>query len=229
MAKKVKKTRKELLKEPDEFITLTGKLIRLATDHKTKLTYGLGIILALAIIISGVRFFSMRAEIKAAALLDQSMTEYSNLQADKKPQEVYAAVSPGFQNILKKYGTKNNGKLARLVYANICYEAGNYEQAIELYNTSQKDFANHPMILHQVLSSLGYAYEQKQDYAMAISYFEKITSAPEHGLQDEALFHLGRLYDKMGQPQKSKEAYNKLVSDYPDFIYIDVVKEKIAE
>ena len=228
MAKKVKKTRKELLKEPDEFITLTGKLIRFATDHKTKLTYGLGIILALTIIISGMRFFSIRAENKASALLEQSMTEYSNLQANKKPEEVYAAVSGSFQNILKKYGTKSNGKLARLVYANICYDAGNYEQAIELYNTSLMDFANHPMIHHQVLSSLGYAYEQKQDYATAVSYFEKISSAPEQILRDEALFHLGRLYDKLGQPEKSKEAYNKIISDYPDFIYIDLVKEKVA-
>jgi tetratricopeptide (TPR) repeat protein len=228
MAKKVKKTRKELLKEPDEFITLTGKLIRFATDHKTKLTYGLGIILAMAIIIYGMRFFSMRAENKAAALLDQSMTEYSSLQANKKPEEVYTAVSGSFQNILKKYGTKNNGKLARLIYANICYDAGNYQQAIDLYNTSLRDFANHPMIHHQVLSSLGYAHEQKQDYATAVSYFEKISSAPEQILRDEALFHLGRLYNKLGQPEKSKEVYNKLVSDYPDFIYIDLVKELIS-
>lgn len=228
MAKKVKKTRKELLKEPDEFITLTGKLIRFATDHKTKLTYGLGIILALAIIISGMRFFSIRAENKASALLAQSMTEYSSLQANKKPEEVYTAVSGSFQNILKKYGTKGSGKLARLIYANICYDAGHYQQAIDLYNTSLEDFANHPMIRHQVLSSLGYAYEQKKEYATAISYFEKITSSPDQGLQGEALYNLGRLYSKLGQPEKSKEAYNKLVSDYPDFIYIELVKERIA-
>ena len=57
MAKKRKKTRKELLKEPDEFMTLSGKLIKFAVEHKKQLTYGLGIILALVVIISGVRFF----------------------------------------------------------------------------------------------------------------------------------------------------------------------------
>jgi hypothetical protein len=80
MAKKRKKTRKELLKEPDEFMTLTGKVIGFAVEHKTQLTYGLGIIhktqltyglgiiLALVIIVSGVRFFSIRAEKKASAI-----------------------------------------------------------------------------------------------------------------------------------------------------------------
>ena len=228
MAKKRKKTRKELLKEPDEFMTLTGKLIGFAVEYKTQLTYGLGIILALVIIISGVRFFSIRAENKASAMLDQSMIEYNSLKAQKKPGEVYSAVSGGFQNILQKYAGKNSGKLARLIFANICYDAGKYEQAINLYNTSLKDFETHPMIHSQILSSLGYAYEQQKEYSAAVGYFEKISSAPGQILRGDALYHLGRLYNKLGQPEKSKEVYQKILSDHPDFIYIDMVKENIS-
>jgi tetratricopeptide (TPR) repeat protein len=228
MAKKQKKTRKELLKEPDEFMTLTGKLIGFAADHKTQLTYGLGIVLSVAILISGVRFFSIRAENKAADMLSQSMMEYSSLKTQKKPDEVFNAVSGGFQTILQRYGNKSNGKLARLIYANICYDAGKYQQAIDLFKISLQDFSDHPMIRSQVLSSLGYAYEQQKEYTAAVSYFEKISDAPVQVLQDEALFHLGRLYNKLGQSEKSKEAYNKIISDYPDFIYIDVVKENVS-
>jgi tetratricopeptide (TPR) repeat protein len=228
MAKKKKKTRKELLKEPDEFMTLSGKFFRFAAEHKTQLTYGLGIILALAIIISGVRFFSIRSENKASAMLDQSLMEYNRLRAANKPDEVFNAVSGSFKSILQKYGGKENGKLARLFYANICYDAGKYRQAIDLYNTSLKDFENRPMIHSQVLSSLGYAYEQQQEYSTAVSYFEKVSAAPEQILRDEALFQLGRLYKKLGKPEKSKEAYQKILSDHPDFMFIDIVKENIS-
>jgi tetratricopeptide (TPR) repeat protein len=228
MAKKRKKTRKELLKEPDEFMTFTGKMIQFAADHKTQITYGLGIVLALAIVFSAVRFFSIRADNKASAMLEQSITEYSNLQTQKKPDEIYNEVSGSFQTILQKYGGKNSGKLARLIYANICYDAGKYKQAIDLYDTSLKDFAKHPMIHTQILSSLAYAYEQQKEYSTAVSYFEKISAAPEQNLRDEALFHLGRLYDKLGQPEKSKAAYEKIISDHPDFIYIELVKEKVS-
>jgi tetratricopeptide (TPR) repeat protein len=228
MAKKQKKTRKELLKEPDEFMTLSGKLIGFAVTYKTQLTYGLGIILALAIVFSGIRFFSIRAENKGAALLEGSLIEYNSLRTDKTPAAVYDAVSGGFQDILQKYGGKNSGKIARLIYANICYDAGKYEQAINLYNTSLKDFEAHPMIHSQILSSLGYAYEQQKQYSAAVGYFEKISTSPEQIQRGEALFHLGRLYNKLGQPGKSKEAYQKILSDHPDFIYIDIVKEQIA-
>jgi len=228
MAKKQKKNRKALLKEPDEFISLSGKLIGFAVAYKNQLTYGLGIILALVIIFSGIHFFSTRAEKTASALLDSSLVEYNSLRADKKPDAVYDAVSGGFQNILQKYGGKNTAKIARLIFANICYDAGKYEQAIGLYNTSLKDFETYPLIHSQILSSLGYAYEQQKEYLTAVGYFEKISSSPGQNQKDEALYQIGRLYKKLGQPEKSQAAYQKILSDYPDFIYIDIVKEQIS-
>ena len=71
-------------------------------------------------------------------------------------------------------------------------------------------------------------YEQQEDYVGAVGYFKKISSAPEAILRDEALYHLGRLYDKLGEIEKSREAYNKIISDHQDFIYIDLVKEQLA-
>jgi tetratricopeptide (TPR) repeat protein len=227
MAKKRKKTRKELLREPDEFMTISGKLIGFAVDHKNQLTYALGIIVVLALIISGYRFFSIRAENNASALLDKSLTKYNSIKADKKPDEVYGEVSADFLFILNKYKGKESVKLARLIFANICYNAGKYKQAIELFETALTDFAKYPVIHHQILSNLGYTYEQKEDYATAAGYFEKISTAPEPIMRDEALYHLGRLYDKLGEKEKSREAYNKILTDHQDFIYIDLVKERM--
>jgi tetratricopeptide (TPR) repeat protein len=228
MAKKRKKTRKELLREPDEFMTISGKLIGFAVDHKNQLAYALGIIVVLALIISGYRFFSIRAENNASALLDKSLTKYNSIKADKKPDEVYGEVSADFLFILNKYKGKESAKLARLIFANICYNAGKYKQAIELFETALTDFAKYPVIHHQILSNLGYTYEQKEDFATAAGYFEKISAAPEPIMRDEALYHLGRLYDKLGEKEKSREAYNKILTDHQDFIYIDLVKERMS-
>ena len=228
MAKKLKKTRKELLKEPDEFITISGKLIGFIVEHKNQLTYALGLIVALALIFSGYRFFSIRSENKASALLDQGLAKYEKFKNDKQPVEAYDQVSADFQLILDKYGSKKNGKIARLTYANICYKAGKYEQAIALYKKSLKDFEKHPAIHNQVVGSLGYAYEQQADYANAVSYFESLSSTPDTIMRGDALYHLGWLYDKLEQTEKSKEAYNKIVSDHQDFIYIDLVKERMS-
>jgi len=228
MAKKIKKTRKELLKEPDEFITISGKFIGFVVDHKNQLTYALGVIVALALIFSGYRFFSIRSENKASALLDQSLAKYEKYKNDKQPVEAYDQVSADFQLILNKYSSKQSGKIARLTYANICYDAGKYEQAIELYKRSLKEFEKYPVIHNQIVGSLGYAYEQQANYPSAVSYFEQLSTAPETIMRAEALYNLGWLYDKLGQTEKSTEAYNKIVSEHPDFIYIDLVKERMS-
>jgi len=47
-------------------------------------------------------------------------------------------------------------------------------------------------------------------------------------MRDEALYHLGRLYDKLGENEKSREAYTKILTDHQDFIYIDLVKEQMS-
>ena len=71
MAKKRKKTRKELLKEPDEFLTISAKLIGLAREHQTQLAWALGAIFFLALVVSGFRLYLIRAESNASALLDR--------------------------------------------------------------------------------------------------------------------------------------------------------------
>lgn len=228
MAKKPKKTRKELLKEPDEFMTISGKLIGFAVDHKTQISYAVGTIVVLALMISGYRFFSIRSENRAAALLDLSFAKYENNRADQSPEEAYANTSADFELILDKFGSKRSGKIARLTFANICYDAGKYEQAIELYQKSLQDFEKHPAIHDQILSSLGYAFEQREDYASAAGYFEKLSQTQQSTMRGEALFNLGRMYDKLGQTEKSKAAFKKILSDHQDFMYIDLVKEKLA-
>ena len=60
-----KKTRKQLLKEPDEFITFTGKAITFVTGYQKQISYTLCAIVAIALIFFGYRFFAQRAETKA--------------------------------------------------------------------------------------------------------------------------------------------------------------------
>ena len=229
MAQKQKKTRKELLKEPDEFLTLSAKMLNFIMTHKKQVGYGAGFIVALILIISGFRFFSNRAENKASALLQESVVKYSTLiNAKTPPDKAYQDVSEDFKLILEKYGSKQAGKKTRLMYANICYAGGDYEQARELYKKALGDFEETPLIRLEILTSLGYVHGQLNDYAAAAQYFEKVAASSEQIMRDGALFQLGLLYEKLGDPQKSKTAFETIVSDHQNSIYLDLAKEKIT-
>lgn len=228
MAKKKKINRKKLLKEPDEFLSLTSQMLRWAAEHKTRLYYALAIIVVLALTIASWRFYINRAENTAMALMQQAVAKYETVKGDSSPGKAYRDVSGDFEFILNNYGRRPSGKLARIFYANVCFDTGRYKKAIALYRQALEDFEKHPLVHNLVLSDLGYAYEQIDDDRAAVSYFEKITTGTYPILQAEALFNLGVLYEKLGEAQKSKAAYQKILAGYPDSIYFKIVKQRLT-
>jgi tetratricopeptide (TPR) repeat protein len=224
-----KKSRKELLKKPDEFMTFTGKAIRLVSDNQKPISYAICALVAVVLVIFGYRFFAQRAEAKAFSMLEQTMAKYEAHKKATSADEAYRNVSEEFQRILEKYGGNAGGKLARASYANLSYDAGDYNKAIELYKRSLNDFKDHPMVYNLILSGLGHTYQQMGDNPNAAVYFEKIASKTDSGNRDEALFNLGILYEKLGDADKSHQAFKQLLSSYPNSMYFDIVKEKLSE
>ena len=226
MAKK-RITRKQLLKKPDEFISLSSRFLQFAIKYKVQISFAFGVIALFVIIFSGIRYFSNKAENRASALLDQATTGYNSIVKDSGSEKACQDIGQDFDFIIKKYSRRDAAKLAGLIYANICYNAGDYEKATALYDKSLKDFKNYPSIKTFILSGTGYNYEEKNDYKAAANYFEMIVSQSGAIMKDEALFNLGRLYAAMGENEKSTAAFKKIVSDYTDSIYIELARERV--
>ena len=117
--------------------------------------------------------------------------------------------------------------MARVVYANICYRTGDLDTAITLYTDALEDFKEDIPLWYFIQTSLGYAYEAKKDFEKAASYFDEIASAGNGVMNDEVLFNLARLYEEAGNKGKSTETYNKILSDYTDSPYVDMIREKL--
>ena len=222
-----KKTRKQLLKEPDEFITFTGKAITFITGHQKQISYMLCAIVAIVIIFFGYRFFAQRTETKAFTRLGQTQSKYDTLKKTSSETAAYSQVSEAFQSIIKKYGGNAGGKLARVIYANISFDAQQYEKAIALYKQSLKDFKDDKLVYNMILSNLGHAYQRVEDEQNAAVYFEKAASATDSPIREDALFNLGLMYEKLGEATKSQKTLQEILNNHPDSIYFDVVEEEL--
>lgn len=222
-----KKTRKQLLKEPDEFITFTGKAITFITGYQKQISYMLCAIVAIVIIFFGYRFFAQRAETKAFTRLGQTQSKYDTLKKTSSETAAYSQVSEAFQSIIKKYGGNAGGKLARVIYANISFDAQQYEKAIALYKQSLNDFKDDKLVYNMVLSNLGHAYQRIEDEQNAAAYFEKAASATDSPIREDALFNLGLMYEKLGEATKSQKTLQEILNNHPDSIYFDVVEEEL--
>ncbi len=229
MAKKrISRARKRDLANPDEFITFWTKLSNFAAENKVKALCALGFFMVLIVVAAGFLYFLKKSEDTAFALLQQNITKYQTLLKDTGPEKACLGVEKDFQSIIEKYSGRAGGKHARLIYANICYTAKDYDEAIELYKKSLEDFNDEPFIKNLIINSLGYSYTVKKDYKTAAKYFEMIASIPNYSIKDEALFNLGEIYNAMGDNVKSIDAFKKILSDHTGSIYTEIAQEKLA-
>lgn len=227
MAKK-KLTRKELLNEPDEFISFSSRLLGFIATYKIQILYFVGGLVLIGIVLSGYGYFSRKSEREAFAMLQKVMTDYELSLKKDGPEKAMNEVKNDFMNIMNKYSGNSGGKIAGLELANVYYKAGDMDSSIEQYGKALKAFNYNRAVKCQILSSLGYAYEAKNDLKSAVNQFETIVSEPHNFLKDEALFNLGRLFAAMGDEKKSKAAYQKIVSDFTESFYLEIAKERVS-
>lgn len=227
MAAAAKKTRKELLKEPDEFITLSSRMLGFMAANKKTIGYVCFGVLLVIVLFSGYIAYSGWQESQAAAQLAQALAKYERLRAESSQGPAVQAVAEDFKRILNDYGSRSNGAIARVHFANLCYETGDYQQAAALYQESLARFDGDPLMRVLLLKSLGYAHEGLKDYAAAAGYFEQALAAAQKDLQDDVLFHLGDLYARQGESQKSTAAFNRLLSEHQDSIYANLARERL--
>ncbi len=228
MAKTKKVTRKQLLKEPDEFLTISRKLINFGVAHKKPLIGIASGLLLLLIIFSALQYVAYRSENTAFSLLGKAWSRYEVALEDGTPAEAYDAVASDFQALLSSYGRTEAGRLGRVMYADIAYEAGKPDEAIRLYEAALGSFEDDPGLRNLVLSGLGYAHEKRNAYKEAAANFERIVAGESPVLKGEAYFNLGRIYGLLDDAEKSRSAYETILSDYADSIYADLVKERLA-
>lgn len=226
MAKRKRVTRKQLLKEPDKVITTTGRLLQMVQEYRNQLSIAAVVTLIIIGAISSIQYFVDRSEERAFWAYDKAVGKYSTVINQKSAAEALSDVREDFTEILREHSSRKAGKLARLFFANISFNGGDVDGSIELYGTAVQDFKDFQEIKSLALSGLAYAYEEKREAVKAIDTYQAILSQDGALGKDEALFNLARLYAESGNTSESTGSYEKLISDYPGSMYLEIAKDK---
>ncbi len=227
MAKK--KIGRKQLKQPDEFITLTGKAIQWGQKHTRKIGFTAIALVGVLLAIVGYRYVDNKKEIRGFALLNQARAKYAaEMEKAGNPEKVYEAVRADYQKIVNDFSGKSAGRIARKKLGDICFDAKQYDRAIELYEKSLVDFKKEPFYQSVILNDLAYACEANKNDEAAMRYFKEIIETPGALSKDQAMFHLAEYYEKQEKIDRARELYKKINDEYAESIYIDLIKEKLA-
>jgi tetratricopeptide (TPR) repeat protein len=227
MAKKKRVTRKQLLKEPDEFLTVSAKTIQFMANNR-RLVFGVAIgVVVAALAVAGLRYSSQVSERKAYALFEQGRIRYlAEILGKTSPVPLDETAEP-FERVLRKYHSTNAAPLSLMAYANLSYHMGDYQRAIDLYQRAPSAFHKDGAVLKLIWNGLAYAYEAEDNFESAAEHYQKITDAQDEFMKGDAYYNFARMMEAMNDQEKAIEAYKKVVKAYPDSVGFQIAREKV--
>lgn len=101
--------RKKLLKEPDEFLTLSGQVIRWGKGNLNKVLWSATAVALIVAAVLGFKTYLDWREQKAAAELAGVMTGYAAAVDGKLPQDKTAKLAADLTKVTDQYGSTPPG------------------------------------------------------------------------------------------------------------------------
>lgn len=216
---------KDALKNPDEFLVLNTKLMTWVLEHKLIFGGIIGVIIIIGLIFSGIKYSGYVKEVNASELTASIVQTYvDNVRAGN--DKAYEVAALEFEKLAAKYGNTKNGNYAKMTFANISYEAGQYETALKYYQQVLSYYSANPVLSSTIQSSIGYCYAAMEDYDNAAAAFQKVVDKPNGVLKADALYNMGVIYDKLNEPQRSKAVYDRIGQEFSDSLYAQLLKNR---
>jgi predicted negative regulator of RcsB-dependent stress response len=200
-----KKMQRKDLKQPDEFISLTGRVVDWARANAVAVQIGAAVLVAILLIVVGVRWWiTSRAEAAARQF-------YGASELFKRAQ--WSEAEKDFAEVANGYGSTPYGNLAKLYAGRAALNDKRPAEAIPMLNDFV-DGAPSPALEQLGRVALGTAFIETGDAKGAREQLERAQSLAGP-LAPEITIGLARIAETDGNKDKAIELYQKYLTDEP--------------
>lgn len=229
MAEK-KPKRKELLKEPDEFITWSARIIEFARRNQRASAIGASVIALLALASFVYYGYENRRQAISHDMLETAIRTYEKLTASvsKDPSENDKLLD-SFKKISTDYGNLPTGQIAYLYEGHILFNKGDYQGALDKYNQFQSSSLSRKGLAPLALYNIAESQMALKNYEKALNLFEQLTRDINSPYRRESYSSIARIYEMMDKKKEATQAYKQYLKVFPEAPDADFVKAKIAQ
>jgi len=187
MAKRIKVSRKHLLKDPDQFLSTSEKAMLFYLDNRATV---IGVVATLIIVVSS--FFGFRYYQVTQALGNEAL--YFEMEEMIDTSKGSKSVA-GVRSIWKKIGNGFQKERASLLLADIHFQNQEFGEAEALYSTVMSNSSPGQINYQMAQIGLAYSYESGKDYKKAIDLFKSVIDANTAFPLFEVYWSLSRCYE----------------------------------
>ncbi|MBT3256970.1 MAG: tetratricopeptide repeat protein [Deltaproteobacteria bacterium] len=227
MAKK-KLSRKELLKNTDEFLTLSGKVVLYFNQHMHQLRLiGIGLA-AIAVLYLSVWGYMKHTNKKGQAAYNVAYDALvQSLQSEETDEEGMKKSEGLFEAVINDYGMSRAADLALAQVGHAKFTNKQYDEAIDYYQEFSNKASGNEAYKTLTLLGLAACYEAKGDMKEAVSILDGIIKASDNPFRENAMLDLERVYRLDNQPEKADEILKTFAKEYANSPFYPMVKARI--
>lgn len=191
-------TRKELLKEPDEFITTTSTILKWIRENPKRF---LSVIIILVLIGGGgFGFHYWRVNREQTA-----MSAYIKAGTDAKLNA----------EITTKYTDTRAGKLAKLRLAGLAYARGDNGEAVRNANEFVDSWGSKDILFYESMLIMSMGYVGQKDAGKALDILDKCIKDGPESIRDQAFFYKAQALIALGKRQEAIATLTSMVKQSP--------------
>lgn len=220
MSKKI--SRKEMLKKPDEFMSLTSKAIQFVKGHKRQFDYLGTAVLALVAIYLGLYAYMKYINNKGQEAYNAVYYSILNNTGSDDSQADPEKIEEAFREVIEKYGMSKAAKLSLLEIAYYKFQQKQYDEAIDMYEEYLNKISETDPNISLTRLSISTCYEQKGDYEKAMEPLQKIMEGPDDFIKEQAMLSLARIYRLAGKQDDSNEILKQFKEKFPKSDFLDL-------
>lgn len=207
------------LRDPDEFITLTGRAVDWARANQRLVTAAGGAVLAVVLLAGAWSWIRQARQARAARQFYAASELFRREQWD--------AAEKDFAEIAGSLGRTPYGRLAGAYAGRAALRAGRSADAATYLEDYLRDPAPDVAVEQLARISLAAALEAQGNVEGARSSLERALAlaGPARG---EATLELARVEEAAGAKEKALELYQRYLSDQPDGVARDLARARLV-
>ncbi len=212
---------KQQLKE-DPLMKGTAEAADFAAHHAKLLFAGAAALVVLALVVFFVRTSGHRADDQTSGLLAEAWADYNQGNLD--------GAAAGLDDILDRAGGTMAGKRALLLYGDVRYDQGRYEDAETYYRRAASAFKADPLQAMAARRGLAASLENEKKYAEAAETYQTLAdSAPNASLRAQLRLDVARNALKAGDRDQALSIYGELAENADNPQAAQEAKLRLAE
>jgi tetratricopeptide (TPR) repeat protein len=218
-----KTSRKQLLQEPDEFLS-TSQHVWLwvhANQQKAAIIVGGMVIAVLAAV--GIKSYVEHAHTQRSAALAAAVAKYAQASGGALPAEL----KQEFSTLAERYAGAPEGAVARYFLAGTLAAGGDTAKAREIYTALAAPGAAQADLALLARQSLAYLDLAAGNADAALAAFQELLKAPGAVGRAQILLDCAAIHEKKGRTADARRLYQELLAEHPEGPWVATAKERL--